>query len=89
MPISLSSVQGEPRIVLEGVVSPEEVDQLHELLRDHPGAGVDLRACEHLHTAALQLLLLLKTPVAAPSDTPFWRHFFPQEEAVHEDDHAG
>ena len=90
MPIDLATVAGAPRLQLTGVIPPEEVDQLHELIRDNPEAAADLSACEHLHTSALQLLLMLKIPVISLPEDPFWGHFFSlQEVARHEDDPAG
>ena len=81
MPVNLVADGGTVKLVLEGVVTPEEVDRLHELIRANRGAAVDLSACEHIHTAALQLLLLLGIPVAAlPEPSGFWNHFFTIQE---------
>jgi hypothetical protein len=76
MPVSLRDAAGVPRLVLEGVVPPEEVDQLVALLREHPEAVADLSACEHLHTAALQALLVSGAAVAGLPEGSFWAHFF-------------
>jgi hypothetical protein len=76
MPVNLTNWDSGKMIVLEGVVAPEEVDQLHELIREYPETAVDLSGCEHLHTAVLQLLLISRTPVAALPKSPFWQHFF-------------
>lgn len=91
MPIELVKVEGRrPRLVLQGIVAPEEVDLLHELIRDNPGAEADLAACEHLHTAALQLLLLAKIPAVSLPEDSFWHHFFTLKETLpDEDDSAG
>lgn len=89
MPISLTGDESSV-LVLEGVIAPEDVDQLQELIRDNPGVMADLSACEHMHTAALQLLMVLKVPVLPLAETSFWRHFFNIEEvAPHEDSSAG
>lgn len=76
MPINLKPEGDHQQIVIEGVVVPEDVDLLYELIRDHPAAQVDMSACEHLHTAALQLLLLSGATIAAQPADPFWQHFF-------------
>lgn len=56
-------------LVLSGVVSIEEAESVRDLLACHPGAGVDLADCEHLHTAALQVLLAARRAVvSAPRD---------------------
>jgi len=54
------------RLILSGVVSIEEAESLRDLLACHPRAGVDLSACERLHTAALQVLLAARRTVASP-----------------------
>lgn len=72
MPINLVEYDGKSIIKLEGVVSIEEVDQLMELLRASPAPPLDLSGCEHLHTAALQLLLMLKPEIAARPAGNFW-----------------
>jgi hypothetical protein len=54
---------------LEGVVSAEEAEGLVAWLREHgtadKPAAVHLGKCEHLHSAALQVLLALKPRIAA------------------------
>ena len=72
MPIKMTDGNEPPVILLEGQVSIEETDQLFELLRQDPRPTIDLSACEHLHTAALQILLMLKPEIAAPAPSVFW-----------------
>ena len=70
--------------VLAGSVSVEDAEPLASWLRETPDGAVDLGACTHLHTAALQALLSARprisvtpadgflaawvTPVLAPAD---------------------
>jgi hypothetical protein len=56
--------------VFEGPCAPEEADTLLEWLRRTPGPAVDLRGCDDLHTAVVQLLLASNVSfVAPPNDT--------------------
>lgn len=80
MPVNLATFDDKPRLILEGVVTPEEVDRLHELIRENRDATADLSACEHLHTAALQLLLTMKIPITSSPESHFWSHFFTEQE---------
>ena len=89
MPVELTAGDDGKRILLQGVVSAEEVDQLHELLRDNPGAVIDLSLCEHLHTAALQLVIISRHTIGVPPESSFWRHFFKNGGRAHEDSSAG
>lgn len=57
--------------VLAGAVTVEEVEPLVEWLRGSPGGAVDLAGCTHLHTAALQALVLFRPGLAAPPTEPF------------------
>lgn len=73
MPVSLSAGEHGKVILLEGVVASEEIDLLHGLLRDNPDAAADLSGCRHLHTAALQLLLIAKVTVNVEPQSPMWQ----------------
>ncbi|MEU4687989.1 hypothetical protein [Actinoplanes sp. NPDC023714] len=54
---------------LVGVVTVDEVEQLAGWLRAAKKPRVSLRRCNHLHTGALQALLLFKPKIsAAPTD---------------------
>jgi hypothetical protein len=59
------------RLLLSGVVSIEEAEALRDLLSCHPGASLDLAACEHLHTAALQALFAARRAVVSPPADAF------------------
>jgi len=54
---------------LQGVCTVDEAEQLLEWLAQHPKGKVNLKQCEHLHSAVLQVLMALKPPLSAvPSD---------------------
>ena len=54
---------------LEGVVTVEDAEGLMQWLRGQATPTVHLGRCEHLHAAALQVLLALKPHVVqAPAD---------------------
>jgi hypothetical protein len=54
---------------LVGVVTVDEVEQLVGWLRDTRKPKVSLRRCNHLHTGALQALLLFQPKISsAPND---------------------
>lgn len=61
MPIELS----DERAVLTGVCSVEEAESLLSWVLQHPDAAVDAAACEHLHSAVLQVLMALRPRLAA------------------------
>jgi len=76
MPLRLDTTTEQPLLLFEGIVSIEETDQLLEALREHPGIAVDLSGCEHLHTAPLQTLKMLKVPIKALPEATFWKLCF-------------
>jgi hypothetical protein len=54
---------------LIGVVTVDEVEQLAAWLRDTPKGRLNLRRCNHLHTGALQAMLLYRPKISvAPTD---------------------
>ncbi|GAA0709139.1 hypothetical protein Drose_21470 [Dactylosporangium roseum] len=61
----------ERTAVLSGVVTVEEVEELAAWLRRTPEAGLDLRNCNHLHTAALQAILAFAPKITAVPDDSF------------------
>lgn len=64
--------------VLTGVLTVEETEPLVAWLRNADDATVDLDACFHLHTAALQALLLFRpTVAAAPRNAFLAEHIMP------------
>ncbi len=51
------------------VVGVEEAEGLLQWISDNPGAKVDLKACSHLHSANLQVLMACKPSISAwPQD---------------------
>ncbi len=76
MPLRLETGVTPPLLFFEGIVTIEETDQLLETLKEYPGIAVDLSACEHLHTAPLQTLKMLKVPVTALPEGSFWKFCF-------------
>lgn len=65
MPLEFSDTTA----TLTEVVTVDEVEQLAGWLRSTPKARVNLRKCNHLHTGALQALLLFRPKIAAaPTD---------------------
>ncbi|MGO9955798.1 MAG: hypothetical protein ACLP50_07405 [Solirubrobacteraceae bacterium] len=65
MPLTLD----DGTAVLAGSVSVEEAEPLATWLRETPDGAVDLGACTHLHTAALQALASARPRIAvAPVD---------------------
>jgi hypothetical protein len=73
MPLRLDSQTTPPVLYFEGVVTIEETDQLLEALKEQPGLCADLSGCEHLHTAPLQALKLLKVPISTLPHGTFWK----------------
>jgi hypothetical protein len=56
-------------VSLRGVCGVEEAEALLDWLQAHPKGRVNLQACEHLHTALLQVLLAARPPVSeSPAD---------------------
>jgi len=55
--------------ILDGICAVEEAEQLLEWLGQHPKGKVNLKQCEHLHSAIAQVLMAVKPPLtAAPAD---------------------
>jgi len=73
MPLRLETGDTPPVLFFEGIVTIEETDQLLEALREQPDLTADLSGCEHLHTAPLQTLKMLRVPVSALPGNPFWQ----------------
>ena len=66
MPLELGAAA-----VLTGTVTVEDAEPLASWLRDHHDGQVDLSACTHLHTAALQALLSSRPVITAPPADDF------------------
>lgn len=56
---------GEGAATLSGVCAVEEAEGLLSWTLQNPEGRVDLSACEHLHTAILQVLLARRPAVTA------------------------
>jgi hypothetical protein len=67
MPLKL----GKRSVALVDHVTIDEVEPLAQWLRDVAQPSVNLRACTHLHTAALQALLAARVRVSAAPADPF------------------
>jgi len=72
MPVNLVANENGTTLVLDGVITAEDTDQFMTSLKEYPELTVDLSACEHLHTAVLQAILILKPIVSAMPADPFW-----------------
>ena len=53
------------RAIFRDEVSVEEAEGLLEWLQKRPAAKADLSACNHLHTANLQVLMTAKTVISS------------------------
>jgi hypothetical protein len=62
-------------IVLEGICPAEDAEPLQRLLLEHPGAAVDWRMCDEVHTAVLQVLLAARPSIKGPPRAAFLQHF--------------
>ena len=51
----------------------EEADTLKQWLTAHPQGQVDLKNCNHCHTAILQVLLALRPNILHPPENDFLR----------------
>ncbi|MGM0834193.1 MAG: hypothetical protein ACQEUK_15380 [Pseudomonadota bacterium] len=61
--------------VLTGACEVEEAETLHSWLLEHPGASLNLRHCDYLHSAVLQVILAARevanTPLSPLPDDPW------------------
>jgi len=73
MPINLDSSGEIPVIRISGITPPDEGDELLAMLRENPGAAVDLSELEHLHTALLQILIAADSRITAWPEDDFWK----------------
>jgi hypothetical protein len=59
----------ETSATLTGVITVDDVEPLVAWLRSTPRPRISLKRCNHLHTGALQALLLFRPRIsAAPTD---------------------
>lgn len=64
-------VYEENRAVFTEICTVEEADAFLAWLRDTPAAQVDLRHCQHFHTALLQMFMAFAPVIVAPPEDPF------------------
>lgn len=63
---------------LEGRCEVDEAETLFEWLQEHPGGRVNLKECQALHAAVVQVLMALKPPISvAPDDKALQRWLMP------------
>lgn len=62
---------GEDTVEIDGVCGVEEAMPLLEFLQTHGDARIDMRTCTHLHSAALQVLMLVTSRVAVLPEEEF------------------
>ncbi len=64
--------------VLEGSCGDEESDDLLEWLENTPEAKVNLKACQHLHSSMVQVLMVQRPEITLePGDPEFARWLMP------------
>ena len=56
---------------LEGTCGVEEADELLQWLNTNPQGKVNLKGCEHMHAAVLQVLMACQPPLSAEPEDPF------------------
>jgi hypothetical protein len=66
---------GEDTILIEGVCGVEEAMPLLEFLQTHGAARIDMRACTHLHSATLQVLMASAERVTDLPEEEFLRRW--------------
>jgi hypothetical protein len=61
----------EDMVRIDGVCGVDEAMPLLEFLQTHGEAQIDMRTCTHLHSAALQVLMVVAIRVAVLPDEEF------------------
>ena len=72
MPVNMVTDELGTTLMLDGVITAEDTDQFMACLNECPELAIDLSGCEHLHTAVLQAIVVLKPHVSALPADPFW-----------------
>jgi hypothetical protein len=62
---------GEDAVRIDGVCAVDEAMPLLEFLQTHREARIDMRTCTHLHSAALQVLMVVAIRVAVLPEEEF------------------
>lgn len=57
--------------VFEGTCSLEETEKLLEWLEANPKGNLNLKKCEHFHSAILQVLLVFRPRISELPDDPY------------------
>ncbi len=64
--------------VFKGVCSVEEAEPLLEWLQSTPRGRINLKGCDHLHTALLQVLMVFRPALSSsPTDREPWCWLLP------------
>jgi hypothetical protein len=66
-------------LLLEGECPSDDAEILLQHLTGGSAATVDVRNCQSIHTAVIQVLLAAKPKLLGPpsADTPLWRWAYP------------
>jgi len=64
------SIEGQC-LKLDGLCGVEEAEEIHEKLLEDKELQLDLSACEHLHAAVFQTLLLQPRPIKRAAKDDF------------------
>jgi hypothetical protein len=67
----MALIFGEDMVQIDGVCGVDEAMPLLEFLQTNGEARVDMLTCTHLHSAALQVLMVVATRVAALPEEEF------------------
>ena len=65
-------------IVLEGMCGAEDAEALLQMLVETPGARLDWRPCNQLHTAVVQVVLAVRPAVDGPCGDAWVEKWLPQ-----------
>jgi hypothetical protein len=68
-------VADDGAVVLEGACPVGDADAVARFLLLDPAASVDWRACDHLHTAIVQVLLAARPAMLGPPRSSFLREW--------------
>jgi hypothetical protein len=66
---------GADIVQIDGVCGVDDAMPLLEFLQTHGEARIDMRTCTHLHSAALQVLMVVAIRVAVPPEEEFLAHW--------------
>ena len=62
-------------IVLDGRCPVEDAEPLLQLLQAAPGATVDWKRCDYLHTSVLQVIMAARPVLLGPCGDPWIDHW--------------